>query len=49
MFYVANRFDPETVGTMNFKKQHGFTQGKGKNGAEWFKVRMEEVDRENKK
>ena len=49
MFYVANRFDPHTVGRANFKKQYGFTQGRGKNGPEWFKNRMEEVDRENNK
>jgi len=49
MFYVCNRFDPHLVGTMNFKKRFGFTQGRGKMGAEWFKNRMEEVDRENGK
>ena len=27
MFYVCNRFDPHLVGTRNFKKNHGFTQG----------------------
>ena len=27
MFYVCNRFDPHLVGTRNFKKHHGFTQG----------------------
>jgi len=49
MFYICNRFDPHLVGTMNFKKHHGFTQGRGKNGAEWFKNRMAEVDEENAK
>lgn len=44
MFFVANRFNPETVGVMNFKKQCGFTQGKGKLGAEYIKSKVEEVD-----
>jgi len=45
MFFVANRFNPETVGTMNFKKECGFTQGKGKLGAEHIRQKLEEVDR----
>jgi hypothetical protein len=49
MFYVCNRFDPQLAGVMNFKKHYGFTQGRGKLGSEWFKNRMEEVDRENYK
>jgi len=48
-FYVCNRFDPHLAGVMNFKKHYGFTQGKGKLGGDWFKNRMEEVDRENHK
>jgi len=46
-FYVANRFNPETVGIGNFKKHCGFTQGKGKLGAEHIKKRVEEVDKRN--
>lgn len=49
MFYVANRFDPETVGVMNFKKHFGFTQGRGKMGAEHIKSKLREVEAKNKK
>jgi len=45
MFYVANRFNPETVGIMNFKKNYGFTQGKGKLGADHIRQRLEEVEK----
>ena len=45
MFYVANRFDPHTVGIMNFKKKFGFTQGRGKMGAEHIKKCVENVGR----
>jgi hypothetical protein len=44
MFYVQNRFDPEFVGIKNFKRDYGFTQGRGKKGAEHFKEKMLEVD-----
>lgn len=44
MFYVANRFDPDHVGTKNFKKSYGFTQGKGKWGAEIMRQKLKEVD-----
>lgn len=44
MFYVANRFDPETVGVMNFKKECGFTQGRGKLGADHIKQCVDAVD-----
>lgn len=47
MFYVCNRFDPKMVGVMNFKKQYGFTQGKGKFGAEHIKQKLEEVEKNN--
>jgi lipopolysaccharide biosynthesis glycosyltransferase len=47
MFYIANRFNPETVGIGNFKKNHGFTQGRGKLGADHIKKCVEEVDRKN--
>jgi len=49
MYYVANRFNPETIGIMNFKKWFGFTQGRGKNGPQWFKDKMSEVNERNKK
>lgn len=49
LYFVANRFNPETVGIMNFKKWFGFTQGRGKNGPQWFKERMAEIDRNNSK
>jgi hypothetical protein len=44
MFYVANRFDPDTVGIMNFKRECGFTQGRGKMGADHIKKCVEAVD-----
>lgn len=44
MFYVANRFDPETVGTKNFKKDHGFAQGNGKRGVESIRERLKDVE-----
>ena len=48
-FYVANRFDPETVGIMNFKRHYGFTQGRGKLGAEHIKKKLQEVEEVNQK
>jgi hypothetical protein len=47
MFYVANRFNPETIGVMNFKKHFGFTQGRGKMGAEHIKMKLREVEKNN--
>ena len=47
MFFVANRFDPHTVGRKNFKRDYGFTQGKGKLGAEHIKEKLAEVDLSN--
>jgi hypothetical protein len=44
MFYVANRFDSKSVGVMNFKKLCGFTQGKGKLGAEHIHQKLMEVE-----
>ena len=49
MFYVANRFDPHTVGIVNFKKHYGFTQGRGKSGADSIKLKLDEVDKANGK
>jgi hypothetical protein len=47
MFYVANRFDPHTVGTKNFKKDFGFMQGNGRRGVEEIRKRIAEVDAAN--
>lgn len=44
-FYVANRFNPETVGVMNFKRHYGFTQGRGKLGAEHIRQKLSEVEK----
>ena len=49
MFFVANRFNPETVGIMNFKRHYGFTQGKGKLGVEHIRAKLQEVEEMNKK
>lgn len=40
MFYVANRFNPESVGIMNFKRDYGFTQGNGRKGINSIKNKM---------
>jgi len=47
MFYVANRFNPESVGHKNFKRHYGFTQGNGKAGGDAIKQKIEEVDKAN--
>ena len=47
MFFVANRFNPETVGRKNFKRDYGFTQGRGKSGVEAIKAKLLEVDEAN--
>jgi len=44
MFFVANRFDPDHVGIKNFKRDYGFTQGKGKWGSEVIRQKLSEVD-----
>ena len=44
MFYVANRFDPSSVGRKNFKKDYGFTQANGRLGVESIKARLKIVD-----
>jgi len=48
LFYIQNRFDPEYVGTGNFKKSCGFTQGRGRLGAEHIKRKIQEVEEKNK-
>jgi len=47
MFFVQNKFDPEYVGIMNFKKHYGFTQGRGKLGPEHIKLKLAEVEAKN--
>jgi len=47
MFYVADRFSPDKIGIVNFKRDHGFTQGRGKSGAEAINEKLLEVDRKN--
>lgn len=47
MFYVANRFDPETVGYKNFKKEHGFSQGNGKKDISILIERLKKIDEQN--
>lgn len=50
MYYVVNKFNPENMKIMNFKKEFGFTQG---NGRKWsideFKKKLEDVDIKNEK
>lgn len=47
MFYVANRFNPETVGVVNFKKNYGFTQGNGKLPIDAFVNALNRIDEIN--
>lgn len=44
MFFVCNRFDPHLVGTKNFKKHYGFSQGNSRLGADSLKQRLKEVE-----
>jgi hypothetical protein len=44
MYYVANRFDPSSVGTRNFKRHYGFTHGNGRAGAEAIREKLKLVD-----
>lgn len=46
-YYCIQKLKPEAMGIGNIKKQNGFTQGKGKLGAEHIKKCIEEVDRLN--
>lgn len=47
MFFVCDRFDPQFIGTANFKKDHGFVQGRGKMGAAHIKEQLIKIDEEN--
>lgn len=44
MFYILDRLDPSKIGTGNFKKDYGFTQGNGRMGAENIKLKLLEID-----
>jgi len=46
-FFVANKFNPETVGIGNFKRDYGFTQGRGKLGPDHIRQCVEAVDKAN--
>ena len=48
MFYVANRFDPLAVGTKNFKKDHGFSQGNSRRSVETLVAQIQAVEDANK-
>jgi len=47
MFYVANRFDPKSVGIVNIKRDYGFTQGNGKLEIDTFIESLKAVDKMN--
>jgi lipopolysaccharide biosynthesis glycosyltransferase len=47
LFYVASRFCPDKIGRMNFKKFHGFTQGRGRGGPESIIQKLKEVEEKN--
>ena len=44
MFFVCDRFDPQFIGTADFKRDHGFIQGRGKLGAEHIKEVLSNVE-----
>lgn len=46
-FYIIQRFDPHLMLTKNFKRDYGFTQGRGKLGPEHIRQCVEAVDRAN--
>jgi hypothetical protein len=46
-YFIIQAFDPHLMATRNFKKDHGFRQGRGKSGAEVIKKQLEEIDRIN--
>ena len=47
-FYCIQKLKPEAMAVGNFKRDYGFTQGKGKLGAEHIRKGVEEVDRKIK-
>ena len=46
-YYCIQKLKPEAMGIGNFKRDYGFTQGRGKLGAENIKRCVEEVDMNN--
>jgi hypothetical protein len=46
-YYCIQKLKPEAMGIGNFKRDHGFTQGRGKMGADYIKKCVEEVDKIN--
>jgi hypothetical protein len=44
MYYVAKRFSPDKIGRMDFKRKFGFTQGRGKSGAEGIAKKISEME-----
>jgi hypothetical protein len=48
MYYVAKRFSPDKIGTMNFKRNFGFTQGRGRSGAEAIANKIAEMEEKKK-
>ena len=48
-YFVCQRFDPHLMSLRNFKRHHGFTQGKGKLGVEHIRAKLQEVEEMNKK
>ena len=50
MYFIVQRFDPDHMKIMNFKRDYGFTQGKGRRwGVEEFRQKLLEVDEKNKR
>jgi len=47
-YYVCQAFDPQLMSLRNFKKNYGFSQGRGRLGAEHIKKCVEQVDLNNK-
>jgi hypothetical protein len=43
-FFVCQKFDPQAMMLKNFKRDYGFTQGRGKLGAEHIKQKLLEVE-----
>ena len=46
-YYVCQKFDPQLMSLRNFKRDYGFTQGKGKLGVEHIKQKLAEVEKAN--
>jgi hypothetical protein len=46
-YYCIQKLKPEAMGLGNFKRDYGFTQGRGKMGAEHIRQYVEKVDADN--